>query len=385
MTGSSNVNRPVSHAGRNIRLGTQSMLNVSGNTGEHIDPNRIDIQKYNTNDRYKQQEAKLLVLYLLHHAHAPKVALELAAACTTACNYTDVVWKSLLGRIYYALGMYREAEEQWNSTLKHNEYYITTYLYLSKLHCKLDQPNTALEILERGLTKFHGETSLQIAIARIHEQLQNTDKCMHMYRNILQTNAMSVEALACIANYYFYHMDAPEIALRYFSRLVQLGVDGSEIWNNIGLCAFYSNQYDLSLNAMFRSLQLADEETTTTSDIWYNLSLIGIGIGDTQLAMQCLRITLSLEPNHWEAWNNIGVLELRKSNIDAAKSAFTQSAKLSAGAQGYEGSYNGALLSSKLGDMELAYQLITKSIAINPQHSDSHEFMKQLTQKFNSV
>lgn len=39
-----------------------------------------------------------------------------------------------------------------------------------------------------------------------------------------------------------------------------------------------------------------------------------MGIGDLGWAHQCFRLALCIDPNHAEAYNNLGVLELRKGN-----------------------------------------------------------------------
>lgn len=68
----------------------------------------------------------------------------------------------------FRLGLYRDAEKQFKSALKHQDI-VDTYLYLSKVYIKLDQPLTAVDIYKQGLEKFPGETSLLTGIARIHE------------------------------------------------------------------------------------------------------------------------------------------------------------------------------------------------------------------------
>ena len=49
---------------------------------------------------------------------------------------------------------------------------------------------------------------------------------------------------------------------------------------------------------------------------------VGIGIGDLALAYQCLRIAISINPQHAEAYNNLGVLEYRKGNDEQARAYF---------------------------------------------------------------
>ena len=64
--------------------------------------------------------------------------------------------------------MYRDAEKQLKSALKQEDR-VDTYLYLSKVYVRLDQPLTAIETYKQALEKFPGETSLLTGIARIHE------------------------------------------------------------------------------------------------------------------------------------------------------------------------------------------------------------------------
>lgn len=49
---------------------------------------------------------------------------------------------------------------------------------------------------------------------------------------------------------------------------------------------------------------------------------MAIGIGDLTLAYQCLKIAISIDPTHAEAYNNLGVLEYRKGSDEQARSFF---------------------------------------------------------------
>jgi tetratricopeptide repeat protein 8 len=49
---------------------------------------------------------------------------------------------------------------------------------------------------------------------------------------------------------------------------------------------------------------------------------VAIGIGDVNLANQCLRLAVALDPGHVEAHTNLGVLEYRKGNDAQARAHF---------------------------------------------------------------
>lgn len=70
----------------------------------------------------------------------------------------------------------------------------------------------------------------------------------------------------------------------------------------------------MALSCFERALPLGDD--MTRADIWYNIGHVGIGIGDLGLAYQAYKISISFNSAHGESFNNLGVLELRKSNVE---------------------------------------------------------------------
>ena len=62
--------------------------------------------------------------------------------------------------------------------------------------------------------------------------------------------------------------------LSTYRRLLQMGVYNAELFNNLGLCCFYAQQYDMTLTCFERALSLADE--VTLSDVWYNIGHVAL-------------------------------------------------------------------------------------------------------------
>lgn len=54
----------------------------------------------------------------------------------------------------------------------------------------------------------------------------------------------------------------------------------------------------------------------------YNLGQVAIGIGDLGLAYQVLKVAVAVDGVHAESLTNLGVLELRRGNIEQARSQF---------------------------------------------------------------
>nr|XP_061798461.1 tetratricopeptide repeat protein 8-like isoform X5 [Nerophis lumbriciformis] len=287
--------------------------------------------------------------YIFHHENDVKNALDLAAQATEQAQFKDWWWKVQLGKCYYRLGLYREAEKQFRSALTHQEM-VDTYLYLAKLYQRLDQPITALNLFKQGLDHFPGEVTLLTGIARIYEEMNNMASATEYYKDVLKQDNTHVEAIACIGSNHFYS-DQPEIALRFYRRLLQMGVYNCQLYNNLGLCCFYAQQYDMTLSSFERALTLVanDEEQ---ADVWYNIGQVAVGIGDTTLAYQCFKLTLAFNNDHAEAYNNLAVLELRKGRVE------------------------------QIGDLQSSYIAALKSEDAFPEHVDTQQVLVQLRQHF---
>jgi len=362
--------RPMTALGRQVRLGTASMVAE----GVFIDVEGLDMRKYAS----EPDIARALCEYIVYHEHNPRKALELCALATQSCKFEDWWWKHRLAKCYYTLGLFREAEQQFRSILRTTPI-VDVYLELGKVYLRLDQPKNALDIYEAGLEVCGQSTALSIAMARTYDMLMDESNALLLYKKVLSLDPSNVEATACLGAHYFYG-GQPEIALRFYRRLLSFTQSSSsnhasaELWNNVGLCCFYSSQYDMALPCFHNALASAAD--STMSDIWYNIGHVAVGVGDLGLAYQCFKVVISIDPTHAEALNNIGVLEVRKGNSNDAAADFATARK--GDDKVFEPCYNGALLAYKKGNFAASFELTSKSLEIYPDHEDSKQLMKNL-------
>lgn len=367
------TSRPMSVAGRFVRLGTASIQ--ASASGAFIESERLDFKKQFT----KPALAKALCDYLLYVERNTKKALELAAEQTKLSQFKDWWWKARLGKCYYQLGMFRDAERQFKSALTHEEI-IAVYLELAKVYLRLDQPNAALEVYNKASLTFPGDTSLYIGTARVYDALNDMATGTTFYKKVLRLDSTNVEAMACLASQLFYS-DQPEVAVRYYRRLLQTGVNNTEMWNNLGLCCFYSSQYDITLSCLERALAMAGDDNM--ADVWYNIGQVAVGIGDLNLAFQAFKIALTCDSKHPESFNNLGILELRNGNLDTAKSHFLSA--MSIAPHVFEPHFNAALVANRVGDLQDSFDLVSKSLAAFPEHTDSKELLNTLRKFFTKL
>ena len=236
-------------------------------------------------------------------------------------------------------------------------------MHFLQVYLRLDQPNTALQWYATGCEHHPNDTHLRLGIARVHDQLNDMERGVTNYKMVLELDSTNIEAIACLAANHFYE-DHPEVALRLYHRLLQvcvsymppltysfthvhipvyispthshsltltpslslshtltdylshaltpknsqMGVVNTELWNNMGLCCFYASQYDMALSCFERALALASDDNM--ADVWYNIGEAAVGIGDLSLAYQAFKLAVSVDPNHSEAYNNLGVQSL---------------------------------------------------------------------------
>lgn len=372
--------RPMTTAsGRYVRLGTASMLS-SGTDGPFINLARLNISKYASNPTLSRP----LFEYIFQHENDVRLALDFAAQATQASKFKDWWWKLQLGKCYYKVGLLRDAEAQFKSSLKHTDTTVDPFLWLGKVYLRLDQPLAAIQLYTQGMDRFPHEMNLNLA--RVREALGEQDEAVKLYRNVLKDDAVCVEAIACIAMHHFYS-DQPEIALRYYRRILQMNAATPEVYNNLGLSSYYSQQFDVTITCFEKALHHSDSDETT-AEIWYNLSHVALGSGDRQLAMQCLRLSVVGNNSHAEAFNNMGVIECSKSNrspnqMNQAKSYFQASA--SAGKHLYEPLYNLALIGEETGMYASAYENANKSVKLFPTFYAANQLLNRLRKMYESV
>lgn len=135
--------RPMTNLGREVRLGTASLS--SSATGSLVDVEKLNLKKYAS----KTGLAMALTDYLLYVEHNTRKALQLCAEATKDHDFKNWWWKARLGKCYFKLGLLRDAEQQFRSSLKIQPI-VNTYLELVNVYTRLDLPNTALDLLKEA-------------------------------------------------------------------------------------------------------------------------------------------------------------------------------------------------------------------------------------------
>lgn len=377
-------------AGRRSRAGTSRPLTsafLRGRTGLITSSGRgFNLARLNYS-KYAGQPglAKLIFEYMFYHEEEIQQALTFANLAFVAVNVDDYAvattdrdrLRTATGRVpaqqiqrdkdksewywyraqaycYYRLGMFREAESLLDSAiLMHPAPEL--YLMKGKLFKRLDQPLRAIDIYKEAASRFPHETFFDIAVGRVYEEMADMRASGSVYMGVLKRDPLCIEALSCVAANCFYE-DAVEFALRYYRRILQLGVVNAEIYNNIALCCFYSQQFDILVPSFMRALQMAENDEVL-ADIWYNIGNMLVALGEVNYARACFELSLTLDADNTEAANNLACLHALSDEWNVALGLFEQAQALLRRAQTDE---NEAAVEANI-PAELAYNLALAS------------------------
>ncbi|AIN95961.1 hypothetical protein LPMP_090450 [Leishmania panamensis] len=332
-------------------------------------------------------------------------------------NANDWWWKARLAKANYQLGLLREAEKYLKAALfdapanasigggmlareskarpgsgssgggfpqgrVFANYNTSVVMQLGKVYLKMDQPLTALETYEAALEVNPVDHHVVLCCARLRDELHEPGTAYDLYNQVLHLDSSNIEAIACIGAHLFYERNQPELALRYYRRLLQMGVHTSEVWTNVGLCAFYTFQVELSLRCLSRALALCREDSQR-ADVWYNIGHMGIGMGNMTFAERAFRLAVGADVTHAEALNNLAVLAYEKKEEKAGRRLLDTALLAAPGLT--EALYNTAVISFQAGELELSYQMVMRALEVEPDHPEAVVLQGKLREHFLAI
>ncbi|XP_071455103.1 tetratricopeptide repeat protein 8 [Hetaerina americana] len=242
---------------------------------------------------------------------------------------------------------------------------------------------------------YHLKLSVQLSSRRLYEALGDEEMSIKFYKDVLQNDPVNTEALACMATHYYYK-EQPDMALQFYRHLMQLGVCTVEVLCNMALCCLGMQQLDLVLPHLFKAIAMAEAsgDTETISQVWYNASHIAINVGDIVLAMKCLNLCISNNPNHSPAFNNLAILDLMASDpmeraegpgigdnpqspsLDVMVAHLRTAYALAP--DDFEPAYNLAVILEKMGDTQASLTLALKAHRAHPEHIECKNLLDRL-------
>ncbi|CAL6017344.1 Tetratricopeptide_repeat-containing protein [Hexamita inflata] len=230
---------------------------------------------------------------------------------------SDWFFNDRAARALYLLKNYEEAERHLNAAIRDVPREETTLKQINCLACR-GNVNEALNMLKEASSMYSSSSQFHLQAARLNEILQNGEKALQNYAEVLKMQTGCEEALAGAAsliNAGYQAQDKNESLSMYRKLLLTRNQDPS-VWNNIGVCLMQDELYGdafqhflTALNKCASQKQFVQQRIMSIkSSIIYNMGTLFAKISDLQAAQDCFELATLIDGNNSEAVNNMGVL-----------------------------------------------------------------------------
>ncbi|KAL3105613.1 hypothetical protein niasHT_021716 [Heterodera trifolii] len=159
---------------------------------------------------------------------------------------------------------------------------------------------------------------------------------------------------------HFFYEGRPEIALKFYRRILQMGVNSAELYTNLAMCCFYCQQFDLACGCLQQAHSVADQQAR----------------GDLKMAKRCLQLALASDADHAESLVNLGILKMHDRRTDEARNLFQMAADK--GMHLYEAHFNNALLLHEMGNYAECHRSLKRPLEIFPDHFYSKKLLQRV-------
>lgn len=216
----SSLGRPASRCGSasRVRATSAAAFTVGDSTSKLYQASKVNPTIY----AERQMLVKALFQFLFYHESDVQKAYSLCEAVleyqrqkrNNGFKNQDWWWDQQIGRCLLTLRYPKRAEAHLLQSLAvypHSD----TYLLLSRVYQRLEQPEKALALISAAVDRHPFDVTFRTEQSRIYDNLMKTEDAMQIYRLIAKLNPINIEALACIALNYFYDNN-PEMALMYY-------------------------------------------------------------------------------------------------------------------------------------------------------------------------
>lgn len=146
------------------------------------------------------------------------------------------------------------------------------------------------------------------------------------FDEVIKYSTKALKANSNYANCYFvlgqalYEKGEFQLAINSFSHSIELGANGADVYNNLGLC--YVAQ-SLFIEAQ-KYLEKAFKITPFSDYILHNLGELHCRLGNHNLALSFLKRSIDINPNNSSIWSVIGNIYLEREEYENAFEAYEQ-------------------------------------------------------------
>ena len=218
-----------------------------------------------------------------------------------------------LSTVYRLKGELRKAAQFASAAIQLRPNYGTAYSNLGLAYQALNQPDSAISVLQTGVGLLPDDIQLRYYLGELYLRLQNQEPAEQEFSRVLsspsrvdietydisgfgQAQAQSQSRLKAQAAYYLGLMKISREdwtqAERFFRLALELKPDLAEAYGNLGKLAEMKGNLNAAVELHSRAIQLSPKSPLH----YYNRAATYLNLGQTELAGQDLESALQLDP-----------------------------------------------------------------------------------------
>ena len=226
--------------------------------------------------------------------------------------YCEVAWHQL-GKQYFVKEMYDEALAAFDFAIISDGTFIGAYFEKGKVLEKLDKYKEAIENYKTTIQISDPTPYAYLRIAKCYEKLNNDDLAKYYYYNTVHEDPLLDKGWLAITDFHF-NKENYQKALFYIDKALNIDENNPFYWKKKAKINIALFKYEDANLAYIRAVELGDYEL----DTWLTWAEVMIVSGDLQSATQILSKGLEFYPEKAEiAYKRAGIYLLMDADLKA--------------------------------------------------------------------
>jgi tetratricopeptide (TPR) repeat protein len=226
----------------------------------------------------------------------------------------------------FAKGDYQKALEGYDAVLaKDPENDAAQFNRAVCLH-RLGQLDQAKKAYEKFLAKNPDDVDATLNIGAILKDEGKLDEAIGLYGKVLKKDEWSSKVLNNLAVLYRLKKQYPK-SIETVRKLLMRDQNNIDAYKNLALVYYDQKKFKLAQTILGNALKMAEQQKVKDPDIYVNLGMIHIALGDNGKAMASFKEAVALDPSHVVANYNIGSLALAHRDYNLAERSYLVVAK----------------------------------------------------------
>jgi tetratricopeptide (TPR) repeat protein/4-amino-4-deoxy-L-arabinose transferase-like glycosyltransferase len=230
-------------------------------------------------------------------------------------NFLDTrsVAFSNLGSVYFNLGQYHKAEEQYLNAIQANPNNISAHRNLASTYSKMGLVEKALRQYQEALSLDSTSYESHFGLGNLYQNQGQIEPAIQEYEKALASNPKHEASYYNLGNMY-YQLGLMGKAKGHFEKAIAINPRNDTAYNNLGSAHYRLGQVDSAIDCYQKAIAL----NNGNADAHSNLGNMYFYRGQLDRAISQYRLAINADPGHSDAHANLGNVYDRQGRTEDA-------------------------------------------------------------------